>query len=201
MYCRHKSGSELSYYYCSSKQRRLHVCEQKSVQVERIEAQVLTALRNLKPSPDWRKGVAQAVSEAIGEQDLEARLEQIRGTIERMDFRWDNGFIMDKDDYLEKRLKLQQELERITPSYDDLDRAVDMLNNFDQFWNECEGDIERQRRLLSLILERVYVDGQNVKAITLKSDYHFVLGHNANEPTYTEVDPKDYVWAQRDLNS
>ena len=76
-----------------------------------------------------------------------------------------------------------------------------MLSNFEQFWNECEGDIERQRRLLSLILERVYVDGQNVKAITLKSDYHFVLGHNANEPTYTEVDPKDYVWAQRDLDA
>ena len=29
----------------------------------------------------------------------------------RMDFRWDNGFILDKDEYLEKRLGLQQKLE------------------------------------------------------------------------------------------
>ena len=29
---------------------------------------------------------------------------------------------------------------------------------------------------MKLILEKVYIEGREVKAITLKSDYHFALG-------------------------
>ena len=140
-----------------------------------------------------------AIGEAIGEQDLEKRLEDIRATIQRMDFRWDNGFITDKNDCMEKRMKLQHELEQLTPAYDELDRAFGILSNFQQYWEDCRGEAEKQHDLIKLIVERVYVEGKRVIALTLKSDYHFVLGHNANEPTYTEVDPKDYVWAFREL--
>ena len=51
------------------------------------------------------------MGQLIGDQKLEERITQIKGIIERMDFRWDNGFITDKDAYLEERVKLQQELE------------------------------------------------------------------------------------------
>ena len=53
------------------------------------------------------------ISEVLGELNLEQQLGEIRETIERMDFRWDQGFITDKNDYLEKRLKLQQEFRRL----------------------------------------------------------------------------------------
>ncbi len=117
-----------------------------------------------------------------------------------MDFRWDSGFITDKAEYLEKRLKLQQELEQLTPVQDELDVAADMLENFSTHWNDCKGDVELQHRLVKLIIERVYVEDDTVVAITLKSNYHVVLGHKGNEPTFMEVDPHVHVWARRDLN-
>ena len=40
-----------------------------------------------------------------------------------------------KNDYLEKRVKLQQELEQLTPIPDDkLETAADMLANFGDYW-------------------------------------------------------------------
>ena len=117
-----------------------------------------------------------------------------------MDFRWDSGFITDKADYLEKRLRLQHELEQLTPVQDELETAADLLENFSAYWDECQGDIEKQHELMKLILERVYVEDDMVVAITLKADYHIVLGHKTNEPTFMEVDPMVHVWAQRDLN-
>ena len=200
MYCRTHSKHETSYYYCSASQRAGN-CGQKSVNVDDIDAQVLNALLQLKPPADWRDKIAHAISETIGHQNTEKRLEEIKDTIKRMDFRWDNGFITDKADYMEKRLQLQQELDQLTPAYDELDRAFDLLNNFEQYWDDYGSDVEKQHELLKLILERVYIHEKEVIAITLKSDYHFVLGHNPNEPTYTEVDPLARVWAQRDLNS
>ena len=66
----------------------------------------------LKPPKDWRSQVEGAISETLGEQNLEQRRKEFQETINRMDFRWDQGFITDKDDYLEKRMRLQQELEQ-----------------------------------------------------------------------------------------
>ncbi len=42
----------------------------------------------MQPPKDWRKGVTQAISEILGERNLEERLGEIRGTIRRMDRRW-----------------------------------------------------------------------------------------------------------------
>ncbi|MFN8379813.1 MAG: hypothetical protein U0452_14200 [Anaerolineae bacterium] len=114
---------------------------------------------------------------------------EIRAAIERMDFRWDQGFITDKADYLEKRIKLQHELEQLSPiPDDDLERAADILANFGHYWEACGGDLEEQHRLIRLIVERVYVQGEAVVAMTLKADYHVVLGNKANEPTTLSVD-------------
>ena len=135
-----------------------------------------------------------AMSSLLGEESLEQRLKEIRTMIERMDFRWDQGFITDKADYLDKRVQLQQELEKLTPlPEDDLERAADMLTNFRHHWEECNGDVEAQHRLMKLIVERVYVSGERVVAITFKADYHVVLGDNANGSTLIEVDPSLYA--------
>ena len=82
----------------------------------------------------------------------------MRQTIERMNFFWDNRFVIDKTDYLEKRLKLQQQLEKLTPAYDEFDRAIDLLKNFRQYWNECGKNIEKQNELIRLIVEKVYIE-------------------------------------------
>ena len=78
--------------------------------------------------------MTKAVAELVGNQQLEERLAEIREMIERIDFRWDYGFITDKNTYLEQRVKLQQELEQMTPIPDEeLDFAADLLANFQRY--------------------------------------------------------------------
>lgn len=202
MICQTQHRTENSYYRCNSKWAGVISCEQGGVRTHVIDEQVLSILTSLRPPDNWRKQIISTVSEIIGEKNLEERLKEISGTIERMDFRWDNGFITDKADYLEKRLKLQQELEQLTPVQDELDQAADLLENFRRHWDDCSSDTEKQHQLIKLIVERVYVEDDVVVAMTLKSDYHIVLGHKGNEPTSTsiEVDPHIHEWAQRDSN-
>ena len=113
-----------------------------------------------------------------------------------MDFRWDHGLIVDQTEYLEKRLKLQQDLESLTPiPEDDLERAADLLENFAEHWEACGDDTEAQHKLVKLIVKRVYVRDDEVVAMTLRSDYHIVLGHKLNGATQVPVDP--YVYTSR----
>ncbi len=199
MYCQTRSDTSKRYYRCSSREAGFE-CEQGSIITEILDEQVAAILLSLKPPPDWNKHIMKTIGEILGEQRLEERLTEIHVTIERMDFRWDNGFIVDRADYLEKRLKLQQELEQLSPVQEELNVAADVLGNFEERWKSCDGDLEKQHQLVKLIVERAYVEDNAVVAITLKSNYHVVLGHNANEPTYMEVDPMVHEWARRDSN-
>jgi hypothetical protein len=70
-----------------------------------------------------------------------------------------------------------------------LEQAADLLENFQTHWEKLEGKPEAQHELIKLIVERVYVRDEKVVAMTLRSNYHLVLGHNVNGPTYHEVDP------------
>ncbi|MBZ0285263.1 MAG: recombinase family protein [Anaerolineae bacterium] len=199
MHCHTRSDRRIAHYRCSSRNAGF-ACDQREVNVEIIDEQIAGILSTLTPPDNWRSNLVRTMSVVLGEQNLETRLAEIRGTIERMDFRWDSGFITDKVDYLEKRLKLQQELEHLTPVHEELDLAADILENFSARWTACGEDVERKHQLVKLILERVYIEDERVVAVTLKSNYHVILGHKANEPTYVEVDPMVYDWALRDSN-
>ncbi|MFC1961275.1 recombinase family protein [Chloroflexota bacterium] len=177
------------YYRCRARELG-YDCEQGGVQVETLDEQVVNILMQLKPPEEWRKGVTKAMGELLGEQSIEERLGEIREKIKRMDFRWDHGFITDEVDFMEKRLVLQHELEQFTPiPEDDLERAADILENFKKHWEACGEDAEAQHRLVKLIVKRVYVLDKEIVAVTLRSDYHVVLGHKLNGPTEMSVDP------------
>lgn len=199
MFCQRQQGTDNTYYRCSARPAGFK-CQQGGVRTKTIDRQVVGILMELQPPANWRANITKTMSEVLGQQNIEQRLAEIRATIERMDFRWDSGFITDKQDYLEKRLKLQQELEQLTPIQDEMDTAADLLTNFKSYWDACGDDVEQQHQLVKLIVDRVYVEDDLVVALTLKADYHIVLGHKANEPTFMEVDPHIHVWAQRDLN-
>ncbi len=59
--------------------------------------------------------------------------------------------------------------------------------------NRHTDDTEAQHKLVKLIVKRVYVEGENVVAMTLRSDYHIVLGHKLNGPTEVSIDPFIYT--------
>ena len=160
------------------------------MRAEEFENQVTNILMQLKPPKEWRKGITKAMSDLLGEKNLEERLEEIKGIIKRMDTRWDHGLVMDEQEYLENRIKLQLELEQLNPvSHDDLEQAADLLKNFKFHWERLEGDDKGQQELVNLIVERIYVADGEVKIVTLRSNYHLVLSHKTNGPTYQKVDP------------
>ena len=61
--------------------------------------------------------------------------------------------------------------------------AADMLENFGDYWENREGDGNGRHELVKLVVERVYMDGEEAVKMTLKSYYHRVVGHNANGST------------------
>jgi site-specific DNA recombinase len=170
-----------------------HECDQKSIRADEAEGQILAVLMSLKLPADWRSKVTQAIAELLGDQKLDKRMAEIRETIERMDFRWDHGFITDRNEYLEQRVALQQELERLTPiPDDDLELAVDLLSNFEEHWKEAEDNPDEQERLFRLMLVRAWVVDGQVTEISLRPNIHIVLGLDQKGPTLIEVDPLSY---------
>ena len=63
----------------------------------------------------------------LGERRLEQQLAEIEQMIERMDLRRDKGFITDKNEYLDKRAPFQQELERLTPTQENLEATANRI--------------------------------------------------------------------------
>jgi hypothetical protein len=54
-----------------------------------------------------------------------------------------------------------------------------------------------QHELVKLIVQRVYVRDRRLYAITLKSDYHVILGQDGETEEYVELDPSIYKWSRR----
>ena len=177
------------YYRCRARELG-YECPQNGVRVETVDNQVVSVLMGLKPPKNWRKDITQTMGQILGEQDLEERIAAIKATIKRMDVRWDNGFISSEHEYMKKRIELQHELEQLTPVGDDeLEQTANILENFAEHWHRLEGDEDGRHELVKLIVDRVYVENETVVAMTLKSNYHLILGHNAKEPTEHSVDP------------
>lgn len=129
-----------------------------------------------------------AMGQLLGDEHLEERIAEIKQVIKRMDFRWDHGFITDGEAYLEERVKLQQELEQLTPmADDDLEVAADLLQNFAAHWEAASGDPKEQQRLLQLIVARVWVRGDRVVALSLRPNYHVTVGLDNTKPTEISV--------------
>jgi len=193
MRCQSQWGGERLYYRCRAGELG-YDCNQIGVPVEIADEQVVTILKSLKPPKDWRKGVTRAVGELLGERSLEERLQEIREIIKRMDTRWDHGLISNEEEYMQQRLELQQELEKLNPvPDDDLERAADLLEHFADHWENLKDNPEDQHELVNLIVERAYIDEDQIVAMTLKSNYHLVLGHKLNEPTEYTMDSSLYA--------
>lgn len=183
----HTMHNEYRYYRCRARDFTRE-CSQSSAMADTLEEQVVAILKVLKPPTDWRNRIVQAMGQLIGDQKLEERIAEIKAIIDRMDFRWDQGFIPDKDAYLEERVKLQQELERLTPIPDDeLEVAADMLANFTAHWEATKGDMQAQEQLIRIIVARIWIRGDKVVGMSLRPNYHITVGLDSTKPTEIAV--------------
>ena len=179
------------YYRCRARDFG-HDVSHSSVRADEIEGQVADVLKTLKPPADWQKRMVEVMGSLLGDKKLDQRLAEIKSIIERMDFRWDQGFITNRDEYLEKRVQLQQELEQLTPIPDDeLEEAADVLQNFSAHWDATNGNRETQKELIQLIVARVWVKDERLVAMSLRPNYHITLGLESEKPTEVVVGSSD----------
>ncbi|MAS33590.1 MAG: hypothetical protein CL610_06265 [Anaerolineaceae bacterium] len=175
------------YYRCRARDFSRE-CSQTSVRAELVEEQVIQLLKTVKPPKEWHQRMVDSMGELLGDKNLDERITEIKSIIERMDFRWDQGFIADRDEYLEQRVKLQQELEQLTPIPDDeLEIAADILGDFAAHWAATKGDRKAQRELIQLIVSRVWTKGDRVVAVSLRPNFHVTLGLESERPTEISV--------------
>ena len=165
-------------YRCIARDRGYFHCDQSYVAAPLINEQVITALANLTIPDGFRERVEAAVrSRADNEKSLQ-RIEEVKETVKRIDFRWEQGFIS-PEEYVAKRKQLQREIEALRPvDYDELIEAGDLLENFTTYWEECatvDNVREARRQLLAKIVERVFVYDDQVEAIILHGNYAVVL--------------------------
>ncbi len=167
-----------SRYTCVAR-RNGYTCAQGEVKCETIDEQVLFVLRSLQLPQNWRKQLIEAIAAETQTAEIAARLNELHQIIENMDFRFDYGLIVDKQEYLTKRAELQREYDKLKPAAntDLLENAADLIDNFTERFEACNGDIDEQNRLISRIISRVYVEGKQVVGIMFVSDIHAVL-HN-----------------------
>ncbi len=84
-------------------------------------------LSNLEIPDDFRDRVEAAVRNRVENEAALKRMEEIKEIIERIDLRWDHGFISEEE-YVEKRQPLQREVEALRPiDCDELHEAADVV--------------------------------------------------------------------------
>ena len=168
---------ETRYYRCSTRQSIPDSCNQKMVNADLLETQLVDFLSSVDVS-EWRAKALEALGDLLGEESLEDRQTTIRDIIRRIDFRFDMGF-MSKEEYLEKRRELQDALDALTPiPQDELEKAAQMLANFRQQWEEANGEL--RKKLIHRVVEKAWVQGDAIVAVTLYPSYHVLVATQDN---------------------
>ncbi len=172
-------------YRCLCVDRGYGNCGQKQVAVADIDRQVVEILSRIQIPEGFRERVESAVQSRVENAVSLQRMDEIRQIIERVDLRWDEGFIS-KEDYIEKRHQLQQEFDSLRPvDYDELTEAADLLEHFRTYWDECANTAnpkEARKQLVAKIVDRVLVYDDTIVAVILYGSFAVVLGQNQTAP-------------------
>lgn len=177
-YCNHKlygqysSSAEQRYYRDRSGDWDVQ-CSQPQVQADLIEEQLGQLLMTLELPKEWQERALKAADDLLNQKQLRDRTEEIKQIIERLDLRWDNGF-MSKEEYLQKRAQFQQEMEGLQPlPRAMLEESLRVFRDFRKIWEE--GDTHQRKHLLGLVVEKVWVNGREISAVTLRPSYQLVV--------------------------
>jgi hypothetical protein len=165
-------------YRCRARERGYEPCGQGFIDVEDLDEHVVAILSNLTIPDGFRERMEAAVRARVEHQAAFERMQEIQAIIERVDFRWDRGYI-EPDEYLDKRGQLEAEMESLRPiDYDELIEAADLIEHFRPYWEQCDrfdNPEEARQQLMAQIVDRVFVYDDRVIAIALHPDFGVVL--------------------------
>jgi hypothetical protein len=172
---------EKSYYRCLAHERGYQRCGQGFIRVDDVDAHLQSILTNLALPEDMNARIEHAVQTRSENEANFRQIAETREAVHRLDVKWDQGFI-GEEEYLAGRGQLQRELDALRPAdYDDLADAADLLHSFGTYWEACAEMVnpaEARKKLVSSVVDRVYVEGNQIVAIVLHEDYAVLLGEN-----------------------
>lgn len=174
---RAESATRGAYYRCRSRDFGLE-CSQKSIEASKAEAQVIEALKIFSPPAGWHEKLIANTEQLLEDRALDQQIADIKTMIKRMDFRWDEGFFLDKEEFLQKRRILQRMLTGIHPDTtleNEIEQANEIWKDFPGYWDSLDGDKKARKSLLRLLLSKVLIKDNDVLAIILRPDYHIKL--------------------------
>ncbi|MCA9936215.1 MAG: recombinase family protein, partial [Anaerolineales bacterium] len=173
------------WYRCIARDRGYLPCEQSLIETKSVDDQVVEQLSKLIIPDGFRERVEQAVQSNVENEEALKRMGEIKEAMNRIDFSWEKGFLTPQE-YIEKRNRLQREIESLRPvDYDDLIEAADLLENFSNYWDACmtvDDPDEARKQLLAKIVDRVFIYDDTVIAIALHGDYAVVLDNVGMAP-------------------
>jgi len=175
---------QYGYYRCLSKERGYAPCPQSSIQEEWVNEQVIDVLSRLEIPEDFRERVEVAVRDRVENETALKRMEEIRAIVERVDLRWDHGFISEAE-YVEKREQLQREIDALRPiDYDEINESADLIQYFRTYWDGCaelENPAQARQQLLQKIVDQVFVYEDQVIAVALHGNFSVILDTGEND--------------------
>ncbi len=175
------------YYRCSGQIDWTNGCEQKGVLADLIEQQVGGFLSELHLPDEYKETTANAIGELIGQENLGERIDEIKGIIDRLDYRWDMGFIQEEE-YVKRREELKAQLAQLQPiARDELVEAHKLLKDFKRLWNE--GSAEDRQRIMKLVLERAWVQGEDLIALWIRPQYLIWVREGLRDRESERVEP------------
>jgi DNA invertase Pin-like site-specific DNA recombinase len=167
------SGVKNRYFRCMAKEFDVE-CPQKSVTLPLVESQVIDALGQFEASPEWKAHVTYVLNEVHEENFFRTRLQEIYAMIERVEFEWNLGFIINRDDYVMKRKRLRNWVKESHPERE-AQSGEKPFASFAQYWEEANSDFDKQQEIIRLLVKRIYIQGNKISKIDLTGGYTISL--------------------------
>lgn len=175
------NANDKAYYRCTSGMRGYGACRQSHMEEVTLHEQLVAILSSLTIPKNFEARLEAAIRARVEHEVAFKRMEEIREMVGRIDLSWENGFI-DKQEYLEKRQRLNREWEALRPiDYDVLMESYDLLRYFNTYWRECgnqDNPAEARKQLVSKIVDRIFVHNKQIVALVLHGDFAIVVGEN-----------------------
>lgn len=159
------------YYRCRSTDRGYENCGQRYIRMEKIDNQVIQALKNFHISEDYRVIARDAIQAKLDDERSLNKMAEILTIINRADIRLEEAFI-NPTEYLRKMEMLKTQYQSQSTSY--LPSADELLNDFNYYWSLCQ-NAEEQKICIERILEHVIIYDDKVVSITCHGGYVMML--------------------------
>jgi hypothetical protein len=62
-----------------------------------------------------------------------------------------------------------------------LEKAADILQNFETHWEKAMGNPAEQQRLINLIFERIWIKNNEVSSVCLRPNYHVTFYQDGSD--------------------